>query len=647
MKEQPYLSTFHMKETGNVNCRHKRGYFSILLLTVMLISMVMSGCTFFGAAETGQREGVASIIGVSQANMREEWRVALIDELRQEIQGFEDIRIITADATGDLNKQKQDIDNLIGYGIDLLIISPCDEKELADKIKEVYDSGIPVIVMDRAVEGFDYTLYIGPDNEVIGQQAGTYVSDLLGSRGGKVVELAGRPSSRQGSERLMGFRKVLLDYDNIELTRLNVGPESKDAAYDMIMSASDVIADCDVIFACSDNMALGVCDAVKELGLEDKVMIVDCDGFKGADEGIDLVKKGRLKATVSCPIGGKEAIDYALSILGKESGVPKQVILRSNIITADNVTESLEKMKQEVVDDGKTIKVGYSQVGSESNWRIANTKSIEAAAKKFNIDLHLENADQSQEKQFEAIRMFIREKVDVIVVSPVVETGWDEVLREAKNAGIPVIMSDRNVTLENREENLTTTYLGADFIEEGRRAMRWIRDNSDGTAGKQSILEIMGNEGASPTVERSKGFREILSENPSYYIKYSDHGDFTYEGGREVVKKYLENNDWDIDIIFSHNDDMALGAIEELKAHGIKPGEDVKIVSVDATREAFEAMVRKELSCAVECNPIIGDQLMKAVRDLHSGKQMPFRIITEEKIYDQEMAEDYINKRAY
>ena len=627
--------------------KFKRVHLIISVLAAMLITMAVSSCSFSVSTDSGQKQGVASIIGVSQANMREEWRVALIDELRQETEGSEDIQIITADATGDVNKQIQDIDNLIGYGIDLLIISPCDEKEVAGKIKEVYDSGIPVIVMDRAVEGFDYTLYIGPDNEVIGQQAGNYVADLLGAGGGKVVELSGRPASIQGGERLMGFRKVLAGYGNIELKRLNVGPESKDAAYDIIISARSDIEDCDVIFAYSDNMALGVCDAVKDLGLEDKVMIVDCDGFKGADEGIDLVKQGRLKATVSCPIGGREAIDYALSILGNESGVPKQVILRSNLITAENVAESLEKMNRVVVDDGRAIKVGYSQVGSESKWRLANSKSIEAAAKKFNIELHLENADQSQEKQFEAIRTFIGEQVDVIVVSPVVETGWDEVLREAKKAGIPVIMSDRNVTLEDRQENLTTTYLGADFIEEGRRAMRWIRDNVPKGDGKKSILEIMGNEGASPTEERSQGFREILSESPAYYIKYSDHGDFTYEGGREVVKKYLEKNSWDIDIIFAHNDDMALGAIEELKAHGINPDEDVKIVSVDATREAFEAMMRKELSCAVECNPIIGDQLMKAVRDLCSGKQMPFRIITDEKIYDQENAQDYINKRAY
>ncbi len=626
--------------------RAKKINILIVLLTAVMTAMALSGCTFSGNPDSGQQDGISSIIGVSQANMREEWRVALIDELRQETDATDDIRIITADATGDVDKQIQDIENLIGYGIDLLIISPCDEKMLAAKIKEVYDSGIPVIVMDRAVEGFDYTLYIGPDNEVIGQQAGSYIAELLGEDGGSVVELSGSQSSKQGSERLLGFRKVLSEYDNISINRLHLGAESKDAAYDMIKDARTVVERADVVFAYSDIMALGACDAVRDMGLDDKVMVVDCDGFKGADEGIDLVRQGRLKATVSCPIGGKEAIDYALSILGNESGVPKQVILRSNLITADNVQESLEKMNTAVVDDGSTIRVGYSQVGSESNWRLANTKSIQEAAKRFNIDLHMEIADQSQERQFEAIRTFIEEKVDVIVVSPVVETGWDEVLREAKRAGIPVIMSDRNVAVENREENLTTTYLGADFIEEGRRAMRWVRDNVQ-KDGRQSIMEIMGNEGASPTEERSKGFREILNENPSYYIAYSDHGDFTYEGGREVIRRYLENNDWDIDIIFSHNDDMALGAIEELKAHGIKPDEDVRIISVDATKDAFEAMVRRELSCAVECNPIIGDQLMKAVRDLKSGKQMPFRIITDEKIYDQDLADDYINKRMY
>ncbi|WP_022765523.1 substrate-binding domain-containing protein [Butyrivibrio sp. XPD2006] len=618
-----------------------------VLAMVLIMAMTIGGCHFIPISDGGSKKGVASIIGVSQANMREEWRVALINELREETAKYEDIRIVTTDATGSAAKQIQDIDNLIGFGMDLLIISPCDEKMMGDKIKEVYDSGIPVIVMDRAVEGFDYTLYIGPDNEVIGQQAGSYIIDLLGEKGGDVVVLQGNPASVQGTERLSGFKSAIEKASGINLHEVYMGAESKDAAYDMVITARKIVEEADIIFTYSDNMALGACDALRELGLESKVMIVDCDGFKGADEGIDLVSQGRLKATVSCPIGGKEAIDYALSILNNESGVPKQVILRSNIIDKGNVEENLNRINADTVDDGRKIKVGYSQVGQESNWRLANTKSIEESAKDFNIELHMEIADQSQEKQFEAIRSFIKEGVDVIVVSPVVETGWDEVLREAKAAGIPVIMSDRNVLVENREENLTTTYLGADFVEEGRRAMRWVRDNVDAGDGDKHIMEIMGNVGASPTEERDRGFREILAENPGYDITYSAYGDFTFDGGRKVVREYLENNEWDIDIIFSQNDDMALGAIEELKAHGIKPDDDVKIISVDATTEAFEAMVRGELSCAVECNPIIGPQLMKAIRDLCSGKQMPFRIITDEKVYDQSVAEDYIRKRLY
>ncbi|WP_155838112.1 substrate-binding domain-containing protein [Butyrivibrio sp. FCS014] len=618
-----------------------------VLIAVASLSIALYGCHYIPFGEGGNKDGVSSIIGVSQANMREEWRVALINELREETDKYEDIRIVTTDATGNASKQIQDIDNLIGFGIDLLIISPCDEKIMGDKIKEVHDSGIPVIVMDRAVEGFDYTLYIGPDNEVIGQQAGNYIVNLLGEKGGDVVVLSGNPTSVQGTERLSGFKSAVENVKNINIHEVYLGTESKDAAYDMTITAKRIVKDADVVFTYSDSMALGVCDALRFMGLDKKVMTVDCDGFKGVDEGLDLVSQGRLKATVSCPIGGKEAIDYALSILNNESGVPKQVILRSNIIDSTNVEENLSRINAETADDGRKIKVGYSQVGQESNWRLANTKSIEESAKEFNIDLHMEIADQSQEKQFEAIRSFINEGVDVIVVSPVVETGWDEVLREAKAAGIPVIMSDRNVVVENREENLTTTYIGADFVEEGRRAMRWIRDNVSKTKDTLRIMEIMGNVGASPTEERDQGFREILLENPGYEISYSDYGDFTFEGGRKVVREYLENNEWDIDIIFSQNDDMALGAIEELKEHGIKPDVDVKIISVDATTEAFEAMVRGELSCAVECNPVIGPQLMKAIRDLCSGKQMPFRIITDEKVYDQAVADEYIRKRLY
>ncbi|MCR4695432.1 MAG: substrate-binding domain-containing protein [Pseudobutyrivibrio sp.] len=617
-----------------------------IVLAAGLLACLLNACAPAGTADE-TKTGSKYIIGVSQANMREEWRIALIDELKEAADSEEDIQIITADATGSVSKQVQDIDNLINYGSDLIIISPVDEKKMASKIKEIYNKDVPVIVMDRAVEGFDYTLYIGPDNQVVGRQAGDYVANRLGDNGGRVVALSSKSMSIQGTERMAGFLGTMEENSQINVESLYMESESKDAAYDLICASKEKVERADIIFAYSDNVALGVCDALRDSGLEGTVQVVDCDGFKGEDEGMDLVKEGRLLATVSCPIGGNEAFDYAKSILKNESGVPKQVILRSTLITVGNINEALGQMDANYEDHGQTIDVGFSQPGKESNWRLANIKSVSESARAFNINLHMEYADQSQAKQFEAIRGFIDEGVDVIIVSPVVGDGWEGILTQAKDAGIPVIMSDRDVTIEGEDESLRTTYIGADFMEEGRRAMQWLRDNVPAKGKALKIMELKGNAGAKPTLERGQGFRNILNQTPGYEIEYSDYGDFTFEGGREVVSQYLDENEWDIDIIYAHNDDMALGAIEELKARGIMPDQKVTVISVDATKAAFESMVAGELSCSVECNPIIGDQLMKAVRDLVAGKKMPYKIITEEKVYDQSVAESLIKSREY
>ncbi len=177
--------------------------------------------------------------------------------------------------------------------------------------------------------------------------------------------------------------------------------------------------------------------------------------------------------------------------------------------------------------------------------------------------------------------------------------------------------------------------------------MRWIRDNITPHKQKMNILELKGNKGASPTEERGRGFAEILKECPNFQVIYSGYGNFTYEEGKEIIERYLQNHAWDVDVIYAHNDDMALGAIEALEQSGISPGTDVKIISVDATRDAFQAMVDGKLNCTVECNPLLGAPLMKAVRDMVSGKEMPVRIITEEKVYDQSVAEDFISQRVY
>jgi simple sugar transport system substrate-binding protein len=288
--------------------------------------------------------------------------------------------------------------------------------------------------------------------------------------------------------------------------------------------------------------------------------------------------------------------------------------------------------------------LGFSQVGSESIWRTTNTESIRRAARDAGIDLVFDEGDQTQARQIEAIRGFIRKKVDVIAFSPIVETGWDQVLAEARAAGIPVILSDRR--LGSVDPNLWLTYIGSDFEEEGRRAAAWLVARFP-SGPVRSIVEIQGTAGSSPALDRARGFRQLMNDNPHFTISASLRGDFTREGGRTAMASYLQSSRPAFSVLFAHNDDMALGAIEALKAAGLRPGTDITVVSVDAIREAFVAMVKGELNCTVECTPLLGPQLMKVVGDFMKGKTLPWEYISSEEVFPAEVATQQLPLRTY
>ena len=230
-------------------------------------------------------------------------------------------------------------------------------------------------------------------------------------------------------------------------------------------------------------------------------------------------------------------------------------------------------------DDGKIV-VGFSQIGAESAWRVANTESIVSEAEnRPNIELKFSDAQQKQENQIKAIRSFIAQGVDVIAFSPVVETGFEAVLREAKAAGIPVILTDRAVDVE--DDSLWVTFMGSDFVEEGRRAARWVIEN---VGTDLNVVELQGTVGSAPAIDRKVGFEEVIADHPGIRISRSQSGDFTRAGGKEVMEAFLKADGDNIDVLYSHNDDMALGAIQAIKDYGLDPGEDIKIVSIEIGR---------------------------------------------------------------
>jgi galactofuranose transport system substrate-binding protein len=291
------------------------------------------------------------------------------------------------------------------------------------------------------------------------------------------------------------------------------------------------------------------------------------------------------------------------------------------------------------------IVLGFSQIGAESEWRTANTNSIRSAAKQAGIRLKFSDAQQKQENQIKALRSFIAQNVDVISFSPVVETGWETVLREAKAANIPVILTDRAVDVA--DDSLYVTLLGSDFVEEGRKAARWLLENTKERPGDINIVELQGTVGSAPANDRNRGFVEVISAEPRYKIIRSQTGDFTRARGKEVMEAFLKADAKRINVLFAHNDDMAIGAIQAIEEAGLKPGKDILIVSIDGVKGAFEAMLAGKLNVTVECSPLLGPQLMTAVKDVVAGKAVPKRIITEESVFPMETARDVFPTRKY
>jgi len=295
--------------------------------------------------------------------------------------------------------------------------------------------------------------------------------------------------------------------------------------------------------------------------------------------------------------------------------------------------------KKEV--ETKGIILGYSQIGAESAWRNCNTRSVQEAATEAGIQLLFFNAEQKQENQIKAIRSFIAYQVDVIAFVPIVSDGWENVLMEAREANIPVLICDREINID--DESLYVGYLGTNMLQQGRSAAEFLlkkfTDPETGKiAGKRKspvkIVELQGTEGSSPAILRAKGFREVIAGYPVFEIIYSESGDFLRSKGYELMCGILEKFQG-IDVIYSHNDSMTLGAIDAMKEQGINPGKDIVIISIDAEQAAINALKHGEINCVVECNPKQGPEVMRLAKYLARKESIPRFIYMDEEVFTE------------
>ncbi|WP_029069507.1 ABC transporter substrate-binding protein [Jonesia quinghaiensis] len=288
--------------------------------------------------------------------------------------------------------------------------------------------------------------------------------------------------------------------------------------------------------------------------------------------------------------------------------------------------------------DSDTIRVGFSQLGAESGWRTANTESVKASlTEDAGFDLTFVDAQQKQENQIKALRDFIDQDVDVIAFSPVIETGWDEVLQDIKDSGIPVVLVDRTVT--TTVEDPYVTWIGADFRLEGEMAGEWVAENHPDA----KIFQLQGTLGSGAQVDREEGFEAAVGADA---IIGEATGNFTRAEGKVAVEAALQAYP-DMDMIFAHNDDMGLGAVEAIEAAGLTPGEDIKIVTVDAVRDGLQALKDGKFNYVVECNPVFGDQLAELIKQVVAEEDVPLETVVVDKTFDQSITQEELDARLY
>lgn len=299
----------------------------------------------------------------------------------------------------------------------------------------------------------------------------------------------------------------------------------------------------------------------------------------------------------------------------------------------------------------KLIKVGFSQTGAESVWRVANTESIKNALSEENgFELIYDDGQQKQENQIRAIRSFIQQNVDFIVLAPLVETGWDSVLEEAKNAGIPVIIVDRMVNVEDND--LYTAYVGTNFLEEGEMAVNWLKAflEKDGRGDKPiNIVDIQGTLNSTAQIGRSAALAAAIKINPNWNLVAQECGEFTKPKAYEVMSNILAKTQ-DIDVAYCENDSEAFGAIKALQEAGLTCGAkgDVIVISFDATSEGLDDCLSGLISLDVECNPLQGPYVVDIINKLSQGQNVEKIHYLKESWFDCfNITQDIIDKRVY
>jgi simple sugar transport system substrate-binding protein len=549
---------------------------------------------------------VRYLIGVSQANLSEPWRISMTEEIKQQAALHPEVRVIVAEASDSLGKQIGDVEKFEGLGIDLLIISPLESEALTPTVSRLYQS-IPVVVVNRSVANDDYTLFIGPDNTRIGQEAGRFVSRTLQATGGSVLEVLGRSGSPPTLERAQGFRREVAQNPRIRVQSPILANWLRDGAQDLVTERLAADGPPRVIFAHNDAMAYGAWLAADALGMAKKITFLGVDGLAGPRGGRDLLAAGILDATFLSPTGGREAVEYALALLRREGDQPKNVILGTRLLTRDDLAQDTKPGVPRRAP--LRVGLGWSALGDGWNQRLEASVTRAFAAPGWTaVPLGPGTA--------------LPPDLDLLVVDAADRDPADRARREALEAAARV----RHVPFfrlgpqpDQGDDSGWAVALGPDPAEEGRRAGWWLGKN-----GAPRVWEVTGPGAGS--ADLSRGLAEGLADRGAF-LAGSTATDGTREGTVRALAAAWKDRPA-FEGILAHTDEEALGAAEALRAPGRHPGTDIKVVAVGGGPEARSALAGGTLSCVVRNPDDLGGLLRSEAAQYLAAPGVSRRLVT-------------------
>jgi len=567
----------------------------------MVLGSLILGCSSPSDAP------VKYLIGVSQANLSEPWRIVMTDEIQRQASLHPDLRVIVTDASDSLGKQIGDVEKFEGLGVDLMIISPLESEALTPTVTRIYQK-MPVIVVNRSVANYDYTLFIGPDNAKIGQEAGRFVAHTLNQTGGAVLEVLGRSGSPPTLERAQGFRLEIAKNPRIRLQSAVLANWLRDGAEDLVLERLTAEDPPKVIFAHNDAMAYGAWLAAQKLGLTRKITFLGVDGLPGPQGGLELMRSGILDATFVSPTGGKEAVEYALAILHHQGELPKKVILGTKFLTR----RDLDRQDPALAPASSTRTVAYWGPSAPTDWCQRLGQSVEAAfrAKGWNL-LAVGSAP-------------LPVRIDALVDDGSDLTAADRALRgtleaEAERRGIPVVrLGPQPGTPDTGSWTLA---LGPDTREEGLRAGRWLAG-----AGVSRVLELSGPPGAAGARERAAGLALGLAAQKRL-VSTTVFVDGTRAATRRAVAEALGRG-IPFDSIFAPSDEMTLGALDAMRDGQRQARPPLKVVGVGGGPEVRDALAQGDLTCLVRSPSDLGTLVWAELSRALGEQGVPRRLVT-------------------